>query len=46
MFYIRYYTGCLLAFIIVTLGWAGGYRGKFLILLPLVMVILPCRQPT
>jgi len=45
MFYVRYDIGCLLVFIIITLGWVGGYRARFLMLLPLVMVILPCRQP-
>ena len=45
IFLVRYDTRCLLVLIIVTLSWAGGYKARFLILAPLVMVILPCRQP-
>ena len=45
MLSIRYDTGCLLVLIIMTLGYAGGYKAKFLIFGPLVMVIFPCRQP-
>jgi len=44
IFSVRYDTGCLLVLIIVTLGYAGGYKARFLIFVPLVMVILPCRQ--
>lgn len=44
IFSVRYNTRCLLVFIIVTLGYAGGYKTKFLIFSPLVMVILPYRQ--
>lgn len=45
IFLVRYDTGCLLVFIIVTLGCVGGYKARFLIFSPLVMVILHCRQP-
>jgi len=45
MFSVRNDTGCLLVFIIVKLGRAGGYRAQFLTLLPLVIVILHCWQP-
>ena len=42
MFYVRYDTDCLFVFIIVNLGCMGGYKAKFLTLLPLVIVMLPC----
>jgi len=45
MFFVRYDIGYLLVFIIVNIGYAGVYRAKFLTLLPLVIVILPCWQP-
>lgn len=45
MFSMRYDTSCFLFFIIVRLGWARGYKAKFLTLLPLVIVTLPCWQP-
>ena len=44
MFSVRYDTCFFFVFIIVNLGWVRGYRAKFLTLLPLVIVILPCRQ--
>ena len=45
MFSVRYDTSYFLVFIIVRLGWARGYKAKFLTLLPLVIVILPYWQP-
>jgi len=40
MFSVRYDIGCFLVLIIVKLAWAGGYKAKFLILLPHAIVML------
>lgn len=45
VFFVRYDTGHFFVLIIMRLGWAGGYKAKFLTLLPLAIVMLPCRQP-